>query len=106
MTVHNAMRIEKCRVEIDEIDNELLLLLNRRARLVVEIMLAKRHNGIAFRDGRREQEILARAVESNAGPMDARAVTGIFSRVFSESLRFASELALADNSVSADRLPL
>ena len=79
------MRIEDWRAQIDEIDNQLLRLLNRRARLAARIGGMKLRAGVPFYDAGREQEIIERACNANAGPLDERAVAKIFRRIMRES---------------------
>jgi chorismate mutase len=84
------MRIEDMRAEIDSIDNELLRLLNRRARLAVGTPAAA---AVAPPDGRgalaqeaaREGDVLERACRVNAGPLDELAVAKIFRRIIHET---------------------
>ena len=51
------MRIEDWRAQIDEIDNELLRLLNRRARLAARIGGMKLRAGLPLYDPDREREV-------------------------------------------------
>ena len=57
------MRIEKCRAQIDIVDDELLLLLNKRVNLVADIMIEKRRLKLGRRDRQR-----ARARGGERGP--------------------------------------
>jgi chorismate mutase len=79
------MKIEDWRAQIDEVDNELLRLLNRRARLAARIGGMKSSAGLPLYDPGREQEILSRACRANAGPLDERAVARIFRRIMTET---------------------
>jgi len=81
------MSIEDWRARIDELDNELLRLLNTRARLAVQIGILKRRAGLPIQDAERERDVLARACRANAGPLDERAVAEIFRRIILESRR-------------------
>lgn len=76
------MRIEDWRTELDSIDNELLRLLNRRARVAVKAGAAEpiAQTGDA-------EEALERACRANAGPLGEQAVAKIFRRIFSETRR-------------------
>lgn len=87
------MSIEEGRAKIDAIDDELLVLLNRRASVVIEIMAEKRRMGLGVRDRLRENEILSRVSRLNPGPMDARAVNAMFTRIISESRRVGAKLS-------------
>ena|SRR5947209_1030557 len=81
------MNFETQRAEIDAIDSELLNLINRRARVAVEVGTLKRSAGLPFLDAGREREVLARARRNNIGPLDDDAVTRIFRRIIRESRR-------------------
>jgi prephenate dehydrogenase/chorismate mutase len=84
--------IEKRRAEIDVIDDGLLTLLNRRARLAAEIGLVKKRKRAALCDPDREREVLVRVCESSDGPLDEQAVKKIFKTIIDESRRIqASE---------------
>ena len=63
-------KIEKRRAEIDKIDDKLLALLNRRARLAAEIGLAKKRSHAPLCDPDREREVLARVCELSKGPLN------------------------------------
>lgn len=75
------MRIEEWRAEIDAVDNELLRLLNWRARLAVG--LGTKPEAVSPR----EDDSLERACRANAGPLDERAVARIFRRIVRETQR-------------------
>ncbi len=81
------MRNEDRRAEIDSIDNELLRLLNRRARLaVVTPAAATADDHAAHAQGAaRGDDVLERACRVNAGPLDELAVAKIFRRIIHET---------------------
>lgn len=87
------MKIEDLRAEIDTIDDELLRLLNRRARLAVEVGMVKRAAGRPLYDPSRERDILTRVGEANTGPLDARAITKLFQRIIQETRRIEAQAA-------------
>ncbi|HYH83998.1 MAG TPA: chorismate mutase [Pyrinomonadaceae bacterium] len=76
------MRIEDWRAELNSIDNELLRLLNRRARVAVKAGAAE----TAARTGDSD-DALERACRANAGPLGEQAVAKIFRRIVSETRR-------------------
>jgi len=84
------MTIEDWRAEIDAIDDELLRLLNARARLAIRVGESKRSVGLCVLDGVREREVIARARGANAGPLGADAVERLFRRIIRESRRAES----------------
>lgn len=79
------MDIEDWRIEIDEIDEKLIRLLNRRARLATKVGVLKMKAGIAICDLERERTVIGRVLAANAGPLDERAVGKIFRRIIRES---------------------
>lgn len=79
------MSIEHWRSEIDKVDEELLLLFNRRARYAIELGLLKRRAGLPIEVPEREAAIIARMVEDNEGPLDAEAIQRLFEAVIGES---------------------
>ena len=92
-----SMEIKEWRAEIDAIDEELLRLLNRRAKLAVQVGMLKRGEGWPLCDPQRECEVLERARHENNGPLDDRAVARIFRRIIRESRRVeASSFETAD----------
>jgi chorismate mutase len=88
-------RIDALRAEVDEVDDRLLELFVRRARLARTIGEEKRAAGIALVDPRREEEILSRQ-ETKAGPatapLDGRAVRRLWAAVLLECRRVVVEL--------------
>lgn len=87
-------RLEALRAEMDELDDHLLELLVRRARLARTIGEHKRERGIALVDPAREAQIVerlaARAGEAT-GPLDARAVRRLWAAVLEECRRVVVE---------------
>jgi chorismate mutase len=82
--------IQRWRGRIDAIDEELLELLNQRALLALEVGRRKRAAKLRFRDPKREQAILSRARERNAGPLSEAAIARLFRAILAESRRVQS----------------
>jgi chorismate mutase len=87
------MDIDHWRQEIDEVDEELLRLLNIRARLAIKVGALKRSAGLPLRDLEREQFVLEHLQDSNNGPLDQEAVVRLFRRIIRESRRVESRSA-------------
>ena len=85
------MTIEDWRDEIDRIDDELLRLLNERARLAVRVGELKRLAGLSVFDLVREREVITRVCQSNTGPLAAQGVARIFRRIIRESRRVRAQ---------------
>jgi chorismate mutase len=81
------MDIEHWRSEIDEIDQEILRLLNMRARLAIKVGALKKAAQIPFCDPERERQVLGRLQDLNNGPLDQDAVGKLFRRIIRESRR-------------------
>jgi chorismate mutase len=71
-------RIRYLRERVDEVDRDLIRSLNERARIVQEIVAIKGEAGVALFDPKREEEILRRVVEENAGPIYDSSMRDIF----------------------------
>ena len=71
-------RVRELRERVDEVDRELILALNERARIVQEIMALKAESGAPIYDPKREEEILQRVVGQNTGPIYDSSMRDIF----------------------------
>jgi len=72
----------------------LLRLLNQRAQLGTQLLGLKRAAGLLSAIPARELEVICRARESNAGPLDDEAVENIFRRIVHETRRAESRKTL------------
>ncbi len=75
--------LSELREEIDRIDKELLLLLNRRAKLAQEVGEIKKKKGLPFYVPGREAKILSKLEELNQGPLPAESIRAIFREIIS-----------------------
>ena len=71
-------RVKELRERVDEVDQELILALSERARIVQEIMAIKARAGAPVYDPKREEEILQSVVERNPGPIYDSSMRDIF----------------------------
>ena len=69
------------REDIDKVDAELLLLLNKRAQLVLKVGELKKANMLAVVHADREQALLARLCEQNSGPLQMEMVVQLFQHI-------------------------
>ena len=81
------MTIDEIRVAIDEIDNQLLHIFNRRASLALQIGEIKKERGLPVYDPGREKRIFDRMQAANPGPLEDGAIVRLFERVIDESRR-------------------
>lgn len=79
------MDIDSIRSQIDEFDDQLLDIFNRRAALALRIGEIKKERQLAVYDPKREQRIFARMQQANNGPLDNSAIVRLFERVIDES---------------------
>ena len=87
--------IPALRRQIDRIDDQLLRLLNRRARVALAIAKQKaRTNSVVYAPGR-EKGVLARLARTNRGPMSAPLVRAIFREIISASRSLEQRLRIA-----------
>lgn len=84
--------LDRYRVKISELDAQLVKLLNERSKLVVSVGRRKRSAGIPIYAPHREQEVLARVIKANRGPLQNRTIEAVYRELMSGS--FALEHAL------------
>ena len=70
---------------IDDIDDQILRLLNKRAGCAIEIGKIKSAKGIEITDKAREDKIIARLKALNQGPLSDEAVETLFKCLINES---------------------
>jgi chorismate mutase len=73
-----------CRRKIDAIDVEMRDLLNRRARIVDDVVRAKEALGMPVYEAVREAEVLRKATTGNPGPLSDDAFRHIFEAIMQE----------------------
>jgi len=78
-------KLAELRKEIDSIDSRLLKLFNERSQYAIEIGIIKSDDHQEIYDPEREREIVKRMLEQNEGPLDEKAVIGLFQRLIDES---------------------
>ena len=84
-----------CRAKIDSVDQELVKLMNERAKIALEIGKLKNDHGIAAYAPAREDEVLARVVELSKGPLTPRCIRAVFRELISGSRSLEKELRVA-----------
>ena len=73
--------LEKLRSQIDELDNTLLKLLNKRAKCVIKIGKIKQKENKGVLVPLREKELLDRLLTVNKGPMKDEMVIYLFQQI-------------------------
>jgi chorismate mutase len=79
------MNIEDWRAEIDEVDEKIIHLLNRRAELVTKIGQLKQLKGMPVCDLVRERAVLSHICETNKGPLDNETLKNLFRQIIHDS---------------------
>lgn len=86
------MNLQYWREKIDEVDDALVMLLNRRALYVQEIAKFKQHTGLPIHLPEREAEVLSRVCSLNPGPLDSDALERLFACIIAESRRLEHQI--------------
>jgi chorismate mutase/prephenate dehydratase len=88
-------RLKELRSEIDAIDDQILSLLNRRARAAIEVGGIKEEQNLKFYVPEREVEILLRLTGKNSGPFPNEGLKAIYREIISASLALEKPLSVA-----------
>lgn len=84
-------KIKKSRDKIDEIDNQLLSLLNDRAKLSLKIRSLKKADGSPLFNPQRESEIISKLTQDNKGPLYDQDVEKIFKLIMKQMRELPDE---------------
>ena len=76
--------ISTLRLAINEIDEKLMDLINRRLLLAQQIGSVKKQGGIQITDRQREKEIIERLLQKNKGPLGDDGLRRIFAAIIAE----------------------
>lgn len=83
------------RKRIDVVDQQLVDLLNERARNAAEIGRIKASVGLGAYTPEREEEVMKNVMKANRGPLSSRAIQRLFERIIDES-RSVERFAMTD----------
>ncbi|HEY2744199.1 MAG TPA: chorismate mutase, partial [Polyangia bacterium] len=95
MTTKPPAKLPELRQAIDAVDDELVELLNERARLVQEVGALKAQLKQPFYVPERERQILERLQTANSGPFPTEALRPVFSEIISACLSLEHPLRVA-----------
>jgi len=87
--------MKELRKEIDSLDDQILSLLNRRAKAAIEVGKIKEDQNLRFYVPEREVEILRRLTTHNPGPFPNEALKAIYREIISASLSLEKPLSVA-----------
>ena len=89
-------RLDAIRKQIDELDDKLIELINRRATLAKEVgVLKKNNNEDSYYRPEREAQILRRVIDNNKGPLADDELARLFREVISTCLALEQPLRIA-----------
>lgn len=94
-TSGDEKEIQELRRLVDQVDDQILDLLNRRAALVIEIGKVKASKNKEFYAPKREQEICRRLIQRNRGPFPSHGIRSVFREIFSASLSLEKPLSVS-----------
>ena len=80
-------RLRALRNEIDRLDEQIVALLNDRAKWALQLGSLKHQVGMDTYQPEREIAVLEHAREVNVGPLEAGAITRLFERIIDENRR-------------------
>ena len=83
---HKDARLTSLRSEIDDVNERVLALVQRRAEIVLEIAELKRAQGLEGYDPKREDEMLHHLTARANGPFGPAEIREIFQAIFRASL--------------------
>lgn len=83
------------RNQIDRIDRDIIRLANERAKLAIDIGKIKDAQGEAVYSPAREEEVIARALENNKGPLPGECIRAVFRELISGSRCLEQKLRVA-----------
>ena len=83
------------RIKIDAIDQELLVLLNRRARVAEQVGEIKKREGTPFLRPDRVAKVIDQIQQSNAGPLKNEHVAAVWREIMSACLALESPVRVA-----------
>nr|VFK39160.1 MAG: chorismate mutase [Candidatus Kentron sp. SD]VFK39809.1 MAG: chorismate mutase [Candidatus Kentron sp. SD] len=95
----NEQKLKELRDQIDKLDRELLMLLNRRGRIALEVAACKgdhiNTNGDCYYRPEREAEILQKLLATNQGPLSSPDVVRLFKEIMSACRALQKTLSIA-----------
>ncbi len=89
--------LDELRQRIDDLDSQLVAALAERARLVVEVGLAKQRDAVPIYVPHREREVIRRAIERHraaGGPLQDRTIEAVFREIMSGSFSLERPLRI------------
>ena len=80
------------RKKIDKIDDKIVRLLNKRAKIALEIGKEKRDRKMNIEDPEREEEVIKSIKQESDGPLGEKSIENIFNAIIGEMKRIEEEV--------------
>ena len=90
------MDIDDWRNEIDDIDEQLIELLNKRSTCAIEIGRLKRDRDLPIYSPERESQVIDHVLGLNRGPLEPEAIRRLFERIIDESRRIERVIVIRE----------
>ncbi|HCT44275.1 MAG TPA: prephenate dehydratase [Phycisphaerales bacterium] len=90
----DSAQLSELREKIDHLDQQLVDLLNARAKLVVDVGTFKRGSGTPIYAPHREAQVLTKALERSSGPLPDRTIEGVYRELMSGSFALEQPLRI------------
>jgi chorismate mutase / prephenate dehydratase len=92
---HRAPSLESLRSEVDRLDQQLVMLLNRRTQITSRIGEIKNVQGLEVWSAAREDEVVSKALAASQGPLPAETLRAIFRELMSGSRSLQRNIRVA-----------
>ena len=89
------MNLEDIRNLLDRVDEEILVLLNKRPSLSKEIGKIKKEKNLPVFDPEREEEVIKKVIKKNKGPLKEKQLRSIYREILSASRSLQKPLSVA-----------
>ena len=89
------MELKRLRKTIDSIDSGILALLNKRAKVILEIGKLKARSKESIYVPDREKDVYRKLIAKNKGPLSGKSVMAIFREVMSSALSLEKPIEIA-----------
>jgi chorismate mutase/prephenate dehydratase len=90
-----SQTLAELRVQIDQLDHELLTLLNRRARVAEEVGEVKKREGSPFFRPDRVAQVIEKIQQANTGPLKSEHVAAVWREIMSACLALEAPVRVA-----------
>lgn len=87
--------LDPLRAQIDALDDDILRLLNQRARLAIEVGKIKNRDGLPIYSPEREEQLLRSLAQKNQGPLDELSIRAIYREIMSAAISLEKNLVVA-----------